>query len=62
MAQRVFQKPSLPLKNAMFTPASRAASMLERCEADQYSSCPLEMNSLWLSSVLPRLATSPLLM
>ena len=46
-SQRVFQKPVLPVKNARFVPASRAASMAVRCVADQYSSCPLEMNSLW---------------
>ena len=53
-SQRVFQKPVLPVKNARFVPASRAASMALRCVADQYSSWPLEMNSLWLRSRLPR--------
>src|ERR1700730_126048 len=35
-AQRVFQKISLPVKNARFTPASRAAVTFARCPADQY--------------------------
>ena len=37
-SQRVFQKTSLPLKKARFTPASRAASTFSRCVLDQYSS------------------------
>src|SRR3954463_12993027 len=32
-SQRVFQKISLPLKNARLTPAARAASTLARCGA-----------------------------
>ena len=32
-SQRVFQKISLPLKKARFTPASRAASTFARCAA-----------------------------
>ncbi len=50
--KRVFQKPVLPEKKArLVVPASRAASMLARCAADQYSSCPLETNSrCWRSS------------
>ena len=49
-SQRVFQNISLPVKKARLTPASRAASTAERCEADQYSSCPLEMKTLWFFS------------
>ncbi len=49
-SQRVFQKTSLPEKNARFTPASRAASTFARCCDDQYSSCPTERKTLWLSS------------
>ena len=60
-SQRVFQKISLPVKNARFTPASRAASTLLRWPADQYSSWPLEMKSLWFFSSAPRLLTSTLL-
>ncbi len=45
-SQRVFQKISLPLKNARFTPALRAAVTLLRCPPDQYSSCPTDMNTL----------------
>src|SRR5262245_20571701 len=37
-SQRVFQNISLPVKNARFTPASRAASTLARWPEDQYSS------------------------
>ena len=48
-SQRVFQKISLPLKNARFTPASRAASTLARWFADQYSSWPTDMNTLCCS-------------
>src|SRR3954447_21758322 len=59
-SQRVFQKPSLPVKKARLTPASRAACRFARCEADQYSSWPLEMNSLWLRSSDGLLATSTL--
>src|SRR3984893_12035087 len=39
-SQRVFQNTWLPLKNARFTPAFRAASTFARCPPDQYSSCP----------------------
>ena len=46
-SKRVFQNISLPLKNARFTPASRAAVTLVRCVLDQYSSWPLERKSLW---------------
>src|SRR5689334_25371248 len=45
-SQRVFQNTSLPLKNARFTPASRAASTPARSCPDQYSSCPLDTTSL----------------
>ena len=45
-SQRVFQKTSLPLKNARLTPASRAASTLARCWPDQYSSWPTDRNTL----------------
>ncbi len=55
---RVFQKISLPLKNARFTPAARAASTLARWLPDQYSSCPTDRYTLWLSSRLPRESTS----
>ena len=61
-SQRVFQKPSLPLKKARLTPAARAFSIAVRWVADQYSSWPLEMNSLRLSSVLGRRLTSTPLM
>ena len=44
-SQRVFQKTSLPLKNARFTPASRAASTFARCALDQYSSWPTDRNA-----------------
>jgi hypothetical protein len=37
-SQRVFQKTSLPLKKARWTPAPRAASAAARSSADQYSS------------------------
>ena len=47
-SHRVFQNDSLPLKKARLTPASRAASTLARCWPDQYSSCPTDMNTLWL--------------
>ena len=57
-SQRVFQKPSLPEKNARFTPAARAFSIAVRCVADQYSSWPLEMKSLRLRSVPGRRCTS----
>ena len=52
-SQRVFQKISLPLKNARCTPAFRAASTFARCPADQYSSCPTDMNILWLRISAP---------
>src|SRR5664279_162242 len=52
-SQRVFQNTSLPLKNARFTPASRAASTLARCLPDQYSSWPTDRNALWLRSSCP---------
>ena len=45
-SDRVFQNTSLPLKNARFTPLSRAASTLARCCPDQYSSCPTDRNDL----------------
>jgi hypothetical protein len=57
-SQRVFQNISLPEKKARLTPASRAASTLSRCEADQYSSWPEEMNSLCLRINDPRMAVS----
>ncbi len=60
--QRVFQNTSLPLKKARLTPASRAASMFWRSAFDQYSSCALEMISLWLSSSPGLEATSGWLM
>ena len=49
-SQRVFQKTSLPLKNARLTPASRAASTLARWSPDQYSSWPTDRKALWSSS------------
>jgi hypothetical protein len=49
-SQRVFQKISLPLKNARWTPALRAASTFARCPADQYSSCPTDMKILCCAS------------
>src|SRR5262245_14574203 len=39
-SHRVFQKTSLPLKNARLTPAFRAPSTFVRCVFDQYSSWP----------------------
>ena len=39
-AHLVFQNTSFPVKNARFTPASRAAVTLARCWPDQYSSWP----------------------
>ena len=56
--QRVFQNTSLPLKNARLTPASRAASVLARSRADQYSSCPLETIASWLSRSAALASTS----
>ena len=52
VSQRVFQKIWLPLKNARFTPASRAASTFARWLPDQYSSWPTDMNTLCCSSML----------
>jgi hypothetical protein len=50
-SQRVFQKTSLPLKKARWTPLSRAASTLARWAADQYSSWPMDRKALcWRSS------------
>jgi hypothetical protein len=57
-AKRVFQKISLPLKNARLTPASRAAVTFVRCSADQYSSWPTERNVLWFFSSAPLRALS----
>src|SRR3989442_259381 len=51
-SQRVFQKISLPLKNARFTPAARAVSTFARCPPDQYSSCPTDMNTPWCRSLV----------
>ena len=58
LAQRVFQKTSLPLKKARLTPALRAASTLSRCPLDQYSSWPLDMNIWWFCSSGPLASTS----
>ena len=52
-SQRVFQKPWLPLKMAMFTPAARAASTFVRSPPDQYSSWPTDMNTRCSSSSEP---------
>src|SRR5262245_4282048 len=58
-SHRVFQKTSLPLKNARCTPAARAASTLVRCGPDQYSSWPTDRNTRCrVSSVLPRRSVS----
>ena len=57
-SHRVFQKTSLPLKNARLTPALRAASTFARCDPDQYSSCPTERNALCSSSSAPLRAVS----
>jgi hypothetical protein len=46
-SHRVFQKSSLPLKNARCTPLFRAVSTLARCAPDQYSSWPTDRNTLW---------------
>ena len=48
-SNRVFQNTSFPLKNARFTPASRAALTFARCWPDQYSSWPADMNILCCS-------------
>ena len=61
-SSRVFQNTSLPLKNARFTPASRAASTFARCWPDQYSSWPVDRKILWLSSSEPLVAMSRPLM
>jgi hypothetical protein len=57
-SHRVFQKISLPAMKMRLTPASRAASTLARCPADQYSSWPEEMKIFLLSSSLPRRSES----
>jgi hypothetical protein len=57
-SQRVFQKTSLPLKNARSTPALRAASTFARWVPDQYSSWPTERNPLCSSSSAPRASVS----
>jgi hypothetical protein len=57
-AQRVFQNDSLPLKNARFTPASRAASTFALCAADQYSSCPTDRNTRCSRISAPRASAS----
>jgi len=59
LSQRVFQKTSLPLKNARFTPASRAASTCVRCAPDQYSSWPTDRKVLccWISPPRRSLST-----
>ena len=57
-SQRVFQKIWLPLKNARFTPASRAASTLARWFADQYSSWPTDMNTWCCSNRLAGAAST----
>ena len=49
---------SLPLKNARFTPASRAASMFARCAPDQYSSWPTDRKTLWFLMSAPRRSVS----
>ena len=57
-SQRVFQKISFPLKKARLTPWSRALVTLVRCAADQYSSWPEEMKTLWLRRRDPFASTS----
>ena len=57
-SQRVFQKTSLPLKNARWTPAARAASTLARWAPDQYSSWPTERKASCSSSSAPRRSVS----
>ncbi len=47
-----------PLKNARFTPASRAASTFSRCPPDQYSSCPTDKKMSWFWMRLPRRSLS----
>jgi hypothetical protein len=56
--KRVLQNTSLPLKKARLSPLSRAASTLARCAPLQYSSWPLEMNTLWVPSSDPRACVS----
>src|SRR5262245_1011477 len=58
VSHRVFQYTSLPVKKARLTPASRAASTLARWAPDQYSSCPMDTNSLCSSSSAPRRSVS----
>ena len=57
-SHRVFQNISFPLKNARLTPASRAVSTLVRCEPAQYSSWPVDRNTLWFSRSGPRMDVS----
>ncbi len=52
-ARRVFQKTSLPLKYVWWTPARRAFSAFVNWSWVQYSSCPEDMNTLWLRSSVP---------
>ena len=50
-ANLVFQNTSLPVKNAMFTPALTAAVTFARCCPDQYSSWPAETKTLCCSII-----------
>ena len=57
-SKRVFQYISLPSKNARCTPASRAEVTFARAVADQYSSWPTAMNTLWRGISNPRRSVS----
>ncbi len=57
-ANRVSQETSLPLKKASFTPALRALRTLVNWLWVQYSSCPEDMKTLWLSRSAGRVDTS----
>ena len=54
----VRQNTSLPLKKARLTPAFFAAVTLSHWAWFQYSSCPEDMKTLWLSSNEPCVVTS----
>jgi hypothetical protein len=59
-SHRVFQKISLPLKNARWTPFARATSTFVRCPSDQYSSWPTDRKTLcWRSREPLRSVSAP---
>ena len=57
-SKRVFQNTSLPEKKARLTPWLRAEVTFARWLADQYSSWPVDMNTLWLRSWAVPVSTS----